>query len=107
LHPIEGRLKHIGASAHALIRNASPDDCVLGVDEFPVPALAVRQEAIEEVRGLVGQSALSDAGGSATGLSATGGWGRAVAGDGANLMPKYPHEESSNRLSAMFISQMN
>jgi hypothetical protein len=50
LQPIEGRSKRIGASAQALIRNASFDDCVLGVDEFPVPALAVRQDAIEEVR---------------------------------------------------------
>jgi len=74
LQPAEGRSKRIGASAQALIRNASFDDCVLGVDEFPVPALAVRQDAIEEVRGLVGQSARSDAGGSATGLSATGAW---------------------------------
>jgi hypothetical protein len=66
LQPIEGRSKRIGASAQALIRNASLDDFVLGVDEFPLPAFAVRQEAIEEVRGLVGQSARSDAGGSAT-----------------------------------------
>jgi hypothetical protein len=39
LQPIEGRSKRIGASAQALIRNASLDDCVLGVDEFPVPAV--------------------------------------------------------------------
>jgi hypothetical protein len=81
LQPIEGRSKRIGTSTLALIRNASLDDFVLGVDEFPVPTLAVRQEAIEAVRGLVGQSARSDTGGSATGLSATDAWLRAAAGD--------------------------
>ena len=81
MQPIEGRSKRIGTSARALIRNASLDDFVLGVDEFPVPTLAVRQEAIEAVRGLVGQCARSDTGGSATGLSATDAWLRAAAGD--------------------------
>jgi hypothetical protein len=81
MQPIEGRSKRIGTSAQALIRNASLDDCVLGVDDFPVPALAVRQEAIEGVRGLVGQCARSDSGGSATGLSATDAWLKAAVGD--------------------------
>ena len=78
MQPIEGRSKRIGTSAQALIRNASLDDCVLGVDDFPVPALAVRQEAIG---GLVGQCARSDSGGSATGLSATDAWLKAAVGD--------------------------
>jgi hypothetical protein len=52
LQPIKGRYKRLGASAYALIRNASRDDSVLGVDEFPVPALAIRQDAIKEMWGL-------------------------------------------------------
>ena len=81
LQPVEGRSKRIGASAQALIRNALFDDCVLGVDEFPVPALAVTQDAIEEVRGLVGKVRTPMQAGARL-VSLPPALGRAVAGDG-------------------------